>query len=199
MQKNLASNNHLGRNDLKRRALRPLPPPSDHWPPVHLVATEGQIQVHTAPYRGSFSLVLSNALRAAGLGSQVLVAQFLKGGVDQGPNGCVNLCGKLKWLRPDIEICIEASSESPDEMSLEFKAIQDVWSICKDHLINGDMNQMVLDEVGLAIALGYLEEDEVLATLEQRPQSMDVILIGPSIPKRIISIADQVTELRCGF
>ncbi|HJM80570.1 MAG TPA: ATP--corrinoid adenosyltransferase, partial [Prochlorococcaceae cyanobacterium Fu_MAG_72] len=42
-------------------------------PPLHLVAPEGQLQVYTAPYRGSFSAVLSQALRTAGLGSRVMV------------------------------------------------------------------------------------------------------------------------------
>ena len=34
---------------------------------------EGMLQIHTAPYRGSFATVLSQALRTAGLGSRVLV------------------------------------------------------------------------------------------------------------------------------
>ena len=45
---------------------------------MRLVAQpEGLLQVHTAPFRGSFGSVLSQALRTAGLGSRVLVSQFL--------------------------------------------------------------------------------------------------------------------------
>ena len=70
------------RQALERVGLRPLPPiPAPV--PLHLVAPEGQLQVHTASYRGSFSSVLSQAMRAAGLGSRVLIAQFLRG-VQQG-------------------------------------------------------------------------------------------------------------------
>ena len=58
---------------------------------------------------------------------------------------------------------------------------------------------MVLDEVGLAIALGYLDEADVLTTLEQRPGSMDVILTGSVMPSILMAMADQVTELRRGF
>ena len=81
---------------LQRAGLRPLPAISDP-PPLHLVAPEGQLQVHTAPYRGSFASVLSQAMRAAGLGSRVLISQFLKGGVQQGPTGRVQLCGCLLY------------------------------------------------------------------------------------------------------
>ena len=81
-------------------------------PPLHLVSPEGQLQVHTAPYRGSFASVLSQALRAAGLGSRVMVVQLLKGGVAQGPDRRLTLCGRLQWLRPDVACCLaEPASE----------------------------------------------------------------------------------------
>jgi hypothetical protein len=74
------------RHALERAGLRPLPPLSAPAP-LHLVAPEGQLQVHTASYRGSFSSVLSQAMRAAGLGSRVLIAQFLKAASP----GCVRI------------------------------------------------------------------------------------------------------------
>ena len=84
-----------------------------HKPPLKLAKTQGQVQIHTSPFRGSFSVVLSEALRSAGLGSKVLISQFLKGGVNQGPNGAINLCGRLEWLRPAIETCL--TGEFPKE------------------------------------------------------------------------------------
>jgi len=57
----------------------------------------------------------------------------------------------------------------------------------------------VLDELGLAVELGYLQEAEVLAALEQRPSHLDVILTGPSMPSALLAMADQVTQLRRGL
>ncbi len=169
---------------------------------LHLVVPEGQLQVHTAPYRGSFSRVLSEALRAAGLGRKVLVAQFLKGGVNQGPSGTVELCKTLKWLRPAIPYCLtECSSQNTLEESqnLNHRAVEDIWEVCKTHLFSGDLDQLVLDEIGLAIEFGYLKAADLISTLQERPNTMDVIMTGPSIPTEAIAMADQVTELRCGF
>ncbi|WP_320666434.1 cob(I)yrinic acid a,c-diamide adenosyltransferase [Prochlorococcus sp. MIT 1307] len=168
---------------------------------LHLVTSEGQLQVHTAPFRGSFSGVLSEALRAAGLGSRVIVAQFLKGGVSQGPEGAVQLCGRLKWLRPSISCCLVENAKEKsciENKSNERNAVREIWQVCKENILEGIIDQLVLDEVGLAIALGYLKEDDLITTLEQRPDAMDVILTGPAIPPRIMSMADQVTELRSG-
>ena len=75
------------RQALERVGLRPLPPiPAPV--PLHLVAPEGQPQVHTASYRGSFR-AFSVRRCAAGLGSRVLIAQFLQ--------GAGRLCAALWW------------------------------------------------------------------------------------------------------
>ncbi len=168
--------------------------------PLHLVKTQGQVQIHTSPYRGSFSVVLSEALRSAGLGSKVLISQFLKGGVNQGPDGAINLCGRLEWLRPAIETCLPGEF-SEDNLSLkkkhEEKAIKQLWQFCKKRLFEKNLDKIVLDEIGLAISLGFIEENDLISMINNRPSSTDIVLTGQSIPSRVIEMADQITELRC--
>ena len=171
-----------------------------HTPPLQLVKTQGQVQIHTSPFRGSFSVVLSEALRSAGLGSKVLISQFLKGGVNQGPNGAINLCGRLEWLRPAIETCLPR--EFPEEnLSLkkkyEEKAIKELWEFCKKRIVEKKLDKIVLDEIGVAINLGFIEENDLISMINNRPSSTDVILTGQSIPSKVIEMADQITELRC--
>tara|TARA_B100000700_G_scaffold317812_1_gene409798 strand:+ start:299 stop:895 length:597 start_codon:yes stop_codon:yes gene_type:complete len=168
--------------------------------PLHLVTTEGQVQIHTCSHRGSFSIVLSEALRSAGLGSKVLISQFLRGGVNQGPHGAINLCGRLEWLRPAIETCLP-ERESDQNLSLkrkfEEKAIQELWEFCKKRLKEKKLDKIVLDEIGLAISLGFIEENDLISMINNRPSNTDIILTGPSIPPKVIAMADQITELRC--
>ncbi len=180
---------------------RPLKPPKIR-PALHLVQPEGQLQIHTSSYRGSFSVVLSAALRTAGLGSRVLIVQLLKGGVNQGPQRTVKLCGKLEWIRPDFPGCISKHiseiSQQPSKPN-PIEAVKAIWKICREKLLSGELDQLVIDEVGLAISLGYLNEADVIETLEKMPDAIDVILTGPEIPNRLTKMADQITELRCGF
>ncbi len=187
--------------DREGRALRAVTPVTARSK-LHLVSPQGQLRVHTAPFRGSYSVVMSEALRAAGLGSRVLITQFLKGGVSQGPEGSIQLCGKLEWLRPNVSYCIsEPATKSSTTLTetREKSAVNEIWQTCKRQLTEGVLDQVVLDELGMAIELGYLDEEEILATLEQRPGTLDVTLTGPSIPTCLMNIADQVTELRCSF
>ena len=89
--------------------------------------------------------------------------------------------------------------KAQEDYQIQNEAVELIWQSCRDHLLKGDLDQLVLDEVGLAISLGYLKKESVMATLEQRPRTMDIILTGPAIPEQIMSMADQVTELRCGL
>jgi cob(I)alamin adenosyltransferase len=179
----------------------PAPQASEVDPSLRLVPRpEGLLQIHTAPYRGSFAAVYSQALRSAGLGSRVLVSQFLKGGVGQGVAGSLWLCGRLQWLRPATSLCLEgppapAESADPDPRAV----VQEVWDYSRETLLAGQVDLMVLDELGLAVELGWLDGDEVRQTLEQRPLHLDVILTGPAMPPALLAMADQLTELRRGF
>ena len=163
--------------------------------PLRLVPQpEGLLQVHTAPFRGSFGAVFSQALRTAGLGSRVLVSQFLKGGVDQGVDGATWLCGRLQWLRPAIPACLQQHAEGGDPDSLA--AVAQVWAFSREQLVSGAVELMVLDELGLAVELGYVALEEVCAALERRPAHLEVILTGPAMPAELMAMADQVTQLR---
>ena len=189
----------------------PTPAPAPE-PPLRLVPRpEGLLQIHTAPYRGIFAAVYSQALRSAGLGSRVLVSQFLKGGVDQGVAGSLWLCGRLQWLRPATPLCLEGRAplaleapvgaaepaRSPQEEAWE--AVREVWEYSREALLAGEVDLMVLDELGLAVELGWLDGEEVCRTLEQRPLHLDVILTGPAMPPALLAMADQLTELRRGL
>jgi cob(I)alamin adenosyltransferase len=188
----LAHSGHPQRNEVPPVALRLLHPPRLHLAPQ----PEGLLQIHTALHRGSFSGVLSQALRSAGLGSRVLVCQLLKGGVDQGVRGSQVLCGRLEWLRPATPLCLEtAAADLPDSTDV-CQAVQEIWTYSREQLLKGRLDQLVLDELGLAIELGYLALEEVLETLGGRPSNLDVIVTGPAIPAALMDMADQVTELR---
>ena len=179
-------------------ALAPVPPA----PVLRLVAQqEGLLQIHTAPFRGSFGAVLSQALRTAGLGSRVLVSQLLKGGVDQGLESSLWLCGRLQWLRPGVPYCIsEPVASQSEELAVQsLAAVQQVWAYSREQLLSGSVDLLVLDELGLAVELGYLDKAEVLATLERRPVHLDVIVTGPAMAPELMAMADQVTKLRRGL
>lgn len=166
--------------------------------PLRLVAQpEGLLQIHTAPFRGSVSAVLSQALRTAGLGSRVLISQFLKGGVEQGLARSPWLCGRLQWLRPAVPTCLSEPAARHDADTCA--AVHDVWAFSREQLLAGAVDLMVLDELALAVELNFIPLAEVLQVLEARPAHLDVILTGPAMAPELMALADQVTQLRRGL
>ena len=159
----------------------------------------GQIQIYQSSYRGSYSSIISDSLRNAALGRKVLLVQFMKGGVNQGVVNAVKLCGNLTWVRSSHSFDQYNSEEIEDNKNLKksiFESTHELWNFCKKELLSGENDQIILDEIFLAIDMNIIDKDDLISTLENRFISGDVILTGTDIPKDVLLMANQITELR---
>ena len=162
-------------------------------------AQNGQIQIYQSSYRGSYSSIIRDSLRNAALGRKVLLVQFMKGGVRQGIDNPIRLCGNLTWIRSSHSFDQYDSEEIEVNKNLKkiiHESIHELWNFCKKELISGIHDQIILDEIFLAIEMKIIDKDDLISTLENRFISGDVILTGTSIPKNFLLMADQITELR---
>ena len=159
----------------------------------------GQIQIYQSSYRGSYSSIIRDSLRNAALGRKVLLIQFMKGGVNQGVNNAVKLCGNLTWVRSSHSFDQYNSDEIENNENLK-KSINEstieLWNFCKKELQSGKNDQVILDEIFLAIDMKIIDKHDLISTLENRFISGDVILTGTDIPKDLLLMANQITELR---
>jgi len=162
-------------------------------------AQNGQIQIYQSPHRGSYSTIIRDSLRNAALGKKVLLIQFMKGGVNQGISNAVKLCGNLTWVRSSLSFDQYNSEAIENNKNLK-KSIHEstieLWNFCKRELQSGENDQIILDEIFLAIDMNIIDKDDLISTLENRFISGDVILTGTAIPKDLLLMANQITELR---
>ena len=159
----------------------------------------GQIQIYKSSYRGSYSSIIRDCLRNAALGRKVLLIQFMKGGVKQGVDNAVKLCGNLTWIRSPHSFDQYNSEEIENNKNLKKSIHQstiDLWNFCKRELKSGENDQIILDEIFLAIEMKIIDKDDLISTLENRFISGDVILTGTDIPKDLLLMANQITQLR---
>ncbi len=157
----------------------------------------GQIQIYQSSYRGSYSSIIRDSLRNAALGRKVLLVQLMKGGVKQGIFKAQKLCGNLTWIRSSNSYDQYESETITNNMSKSINnSIIETWDFCKKQLLSGEYDQIILDEVFLAVEMNIISKDDLISTLENRFISGDVILTGTSIPKSFLLMADQITELR---
>ena len=159
----------------------------------------GQIQIYQSSYRGSYTSIIRDSLRNAALGRKVLLIQFMKGGVKQGVDNPVKLCGNLTWVRSSHSFD-HYNPEGIENNKILKKSIHEstteLWNFCKRELQSGENDQIILDEIFLAIDMKIIDKDDLISTLENRFISGDVILTGTDIPKDLLLMANQITELR---
>ncbi len=147
--------------------------------------------VYTGHGKGKTTAALGVILRAWGRGMAVIMLSFIKAetanfgeeraarklGIELIPLGA-----GFTWLSDDLE---------------KDKALaRRCWELCKEKIASGRYDIVVLDEITYPLNYGWLDLDEVLATLRDRPADLHVILTGRDAPPGLIEYADLVTEMR---
>lgn len=151
----------------------------------------GYIQIYTGNGKGKTTAALGLALRAAGSGLKTYLGQFLKG----------QKYGELKSIGQLAEyIKIEQFGKNTfvhvDKVTFEDVAMaRNGLNRCRQALLSGEYDIVVMDEVCVAIHLGTLCVEKVLDVITQRPDQVELVLTGRYAHKSLIQVADLVTEM----
>ena len=73
--------------------------------------------------------------------------------------------------------------------------VEQAWQTSMTYLRDAAIHLVVLDEINVAMKLGYIEAATVIAGLEERPSLTHVALTGRGAPELLINRADLVTEM----
>ncbi len=156
-------------------------------------ATErrGVIVVNTGNGKGKSSAAFGMVARALGHGMRVGVVQFIKGSHSTGeeaffrrfPEVSYHVMGEgFTWETQDRERDVASASKA--------------WEQAVSFLTDPAYDLVVLDEINIALKLGYLRLQQVLDALRARPHMQHVVLTGRGAPTELIDAADTVTEMR---
>ncbi len=154
---------------------------------------QGYIQVYTGNGKGKTTAALGLALRAVGQGLKVTMLQFMKGDINIGeikavsallphfvitPAGAPDFIAKGKTTQADREHAQQAM-ETAGRIAGE-----------------GSTDILILDEVNVAVHLGLVPEEWLLAFMRDKPPAMELVLTGRNAPPKVVALADLVTEMR---
>jgi len=151
----------------------------------------GRIIVYTGDGKGKTTAAFGSAMRASGHGLKVAVVQFIKGVWDYGEVKAVEACADIEVTR--IGSGFTWLAEDPAEPR---GLAREAWALSKEMALSGRYDLLVLDELNCAVAEGYVEVDEVLDLLADRPSGLSVIITGRDASPDIIAAADTATEMR---
>ena len=78
----------------------------------------------------------------------------------------------------------------------DIESCQAAWSLALDYLNREDISLVVLDELNIALRYNYLDPDQIIRDLQQRPKMQHVVITGRNAPQKLIDAADMVTEMK---
>jgi cob(I)alamin adenosyltransferase len=153
---------------------------------------KGLVLVFTGEGKGKTTAALGLVLRTLGHGDSVAVVQFIKGGWQPGEARALELFGDaLAWHALGEGFTWETQDRERDRA-----LVQQAWERSCAYLADGNRRLVVLDEVNVALKLGYLAVEQVLEGLALRPELTHVALTGRGAPPALLERADLVTEMK---
>jgi len=150
----------------------------------------GLLLILTGNGKGKSTAGFGTLTRAIGHGLTGAALQFIKGDWDCGER---NVLAKL-----GVEFHVMATGFTWDtqDKAIDIAAAQAVWQHAKRLLADASVNVVLLDELTYMLSYKYLDLDEVLNAIKARPIQQHVIVTGRNCHRRLIDLADTVSEIQ---
>ena len=161
------------------------------------------LAVHTGPGKGKSTAAFGMALRAWNQGFDVAVFQFVKSAKWKvGEEAAFQTLGRLhdeqgvggpvQWHKMGSGWSWTRRQGSDDDHAA---AAVEGWAEISRRLAAEQHDFYVLDEFTYPLKWGWLDIDEVVSTLTQRPGTQHVVITGRDAPPQLLEAADLVTEM----
>ena len=153
---------------------------------------KGLIIITTGDGKGKTTAALGMGIRTLGHNHKVAIIQFIKGGWEPGESLALRLYGeKLKF-----HACGEGFTWETQDRNKDINLVKSSWRKALSYLKDPNYKLIILDEIIVAIKLGYIVEDEIIKGINLRPELTHVVLTGRGASKKLIDSADLVTEMK---
>ena len=151
---------------------------------------KGYVQVYTGDGKGKTTAALGLALRAAGAGLKVYIAQFVKGMKYSELNMISKLQNiSLKQYGRDCFIYKDPEAEDIEAARAGLKE-------AKKMMCSGEYQVIILDEANIATYYDLFSVDDLLDFIREKPAEVELVITGRRADPRIIAAADLVTEMK---
>ena len=166
--------------------------------------SKGQLHIYDGEGKGKSQAALGVVLRTIGLGicekkqSRVLLLRFLKGpersydedsAIEALQRGFPHLIDHVRTGRSEF---FNADQVTKSDITEAERG----WNIAKGAIASSLYSVVVLDELNPVLDLGMLNIEEVVNSLQNRPEDLEIIITGRSAPSSLICISQLHSEMR---
>lgn len=150
----------------------------------------GLLIVITGNGKGKSTSGFGTVARAVGHGLNAAVVQYIKG---------TWACGERSLLENagvSFEVMGTGFTWNTQDKAQDIAAAQKVWLRSKELLKDNTVDVILLDELTYMVAYKYIDLEEVISALKNRPKDQHVIITGRGCHRAITDLADTVSEVQ---
>lgn len=152
---------------------------------------KGLIIVNTGNGKGKTTAALGMVMRSLGHGYKVAIVQFIKGAWEPAEKAVLS-----KWSdQLEFHAMGEGFTWDTQDRERDIEKAKAAWTTSLEYILDPQYRLVLLDEINIALKLGYLDVNTVIEGLARKPEDSHVILTGRGAPEQLIAIADLVTEM----
>jgi len=151
----------------------------------------GYTQVYTGNGKGKTTAAIGLAVRAAGAGIKVFIAQFIKMG-DYSEIKALKRFSDLITVEQFGLGRFTNGKPSREDIEAARAGLERVKSV----LISDEFKIIILEEANVAAMLGLFPVQELLKLIIDKPYDKELVITGRGASPRIIENADLVTEMK---
>lgn len=151
---------------------------------------KGLLLVITGNGKGKSTAGFGTVARAVGHGFTAAVVQFIKGSWD---------CGERNLLQQHgVQFAVMATGFTWDtqDKAADIAAAELVWQQAERFLADPAIDVVLLDELTYMLSYHYLPLERVEQALLCRPATQHVVITGRACHRRLIELADTVSEIQ---
>ena len=152
---------------------------------------KGYVHVYTGDGKGKTTAAIGLAIRAAGAGMRVYIAQFVKGMHYSELDALDRYADRITLKQYGRDCFIEKEPEEEDIQAAR-KGLEEVKGI----LASGDYQMVILDEANIATHYNLFSPDELIEVVRSKPEAVELVITGRNADPKIVALADLVTEMK---
>jgi cob(I)alamin adenosyltransferase len=152
---------------------------------------KGYVQVYTGDGKGKTTAAIGLALRAVGAGLKVFMGQFVKGMEYSELKSLARLAPELVVKQYGRERFVHNKPQEED-----FRAGRAGYEEVKKIIQSAQYDVVILDEANIAVYFQILSVEDMLALIDEKPDSVELVFTGRKADPRLLEKADLVTEMK---
>ncbi len=157
------------------------------------IEEKGLLMVHTGAGKGKSTAAFGLLFRHLSYGYKSVVIQFIKASEwKTGEQRMVEFFPDLlEW-----HTLGKGFTWNTQDRQKDIESCQTAWGTALTYLNREEISLIVLDELNIALRYNYLDPDQIIRDLQQRPKMQHVIITGRNAPQKLVDVADLVTEMK---